>query len=386
MKKAFTALIFLIVYNTANSQTELLEKRIDVHCKEMRISEIIIQISRQNNIRFSYGQLKDFNKSKSVYFKNGKLKFILSKIFDDTDIKYLAFSDQIILIESKNIPQKKILLGQIVDAETKEAIPYATIMFLKTGEGVISDYNGKFELEFYTKNIDTLKFASIGYVSRKLATNKVLKRNVIKVTLKKDLIKVPQINIKASDYYNKTFGNKGLVSLGALYMDTNGQEVALYIKNKEKKAGLIHKVYFRLSKKGNIDAPFRIRIYKPDSEGKPGKDILNEILVVKPETKKSWFAIDISAYDIKFPQEGLFISMGGVFPNDFNFYFKNEGFDDLSNESSPNDLNGLSYGQRLSYNKKGKNNTWHKSLSHKWFQLKKQRFNVMIKTKIVYKK
>lgn len=352
----------------------------------MKISEIIKQISKENSIRFSYGKLKDLKKTKSVYFKNGKLKFILSKIFDDTNIKYLAFSDQIILVESEKAPQEKIIMGQIIDGETKEAIPYATIMFLKTGEGVISDYNGKFELEFDRQNADTLKFASIGYVSRKVAPSRVLKRNIIKVALKKDLIKVPQVDIKASDYYNKTYGNKGLVSLGALYMDTNGQEVALYIKNKEKKAGLIHKIYFKLSKKGNTDAPFRIRIYKPDSVGKPGKDILNEILVVKPETKKSWFAVDISAYDIKFPQEGLFFSMGGVFPNDFNFYFKDEGFDNLSNDNSPNDLNDLSYGQRLAYNKKGKNKTWHKSLSHQWFQLKKQRFNVMIKTKIIYKK
>jgi len=386
VKKTFVAFIILIVYNTANSQTEVLEKRIDVHCKQMKISEIIIQISKENSIRFSYGQLKDLKKTKSVYFKNGKLKFILSKIFDDTNIKYLAFSDQIILVESEKSSQEKIIMGQIIDAETQEAIPYATIMFLKTGDGVISDYNGKFELEFNSENVDTLKFASIGYVSRKLATNKVLKRNVIKVTLNKDLIKVPQVDIKASDYYNKIYGNKGLVALGALYMDTNGQEVALYIKNKEKKAGLIHKIHFKLSKKGNMDAPFRIRIYKPDSVGKPGEDILNEILVVKPETKKSWFTVDISAYDIKFPQEGLFISMGGVFPNDFNFYFKDEGFDDLSNDNSPNDLNGLSYGQRLAYNKRGKNNTWHKSLSHQWFQLKKQRFNIMIKTKIIYKK
>lgn len=352
----------------------------------MKISEIIKQISTENSIRFSYGQIKDLKKIKSVYFKNGKLKFILSKMFAETNIKYLAFSDQIILVESEKVPQKKIIMGEIIDAETKVAIPYATIMFLKTGEGVISDYNGKFELEFDRQIAETLKFASIGYVSRKVATSKLLNKNVIKVALKKDLIKVPQVNIKASDYYNKTFGNKGLVSLGALYMDTNGQEVALYIKNEEKKEGLIHKIYFKLSKKGNTDAPFRIRIYKPDSVGKPGKDILNEILVVKPETKKSWFAVDISAYDITFPQEGLFVSMGGVFPNDFDFYFEDKDFEDLSKEESPNDLTNLSYGQRLFYNKRGKNNTWHYSLSHQWFQLKKDRFNVMIKAKIIYRK
>ena len=321
-----------------------------------------------------------------TYLVEGKLKFILSKLFTETNIKYMAFSDQVILVESKKAPQQKVLMGYIIDAETKEPIPYATIMYGETGAGVISDYHGKFELEFDRQQTDTLKFISMGFKSKKLATHKILDKNVIKVGLKKDLIPIPKVYVKGSDYYNTLAGNTGITCFGALYMDTHGQEVALYIKNKKKKKGVIESLYFKLSSKGNIDAPFRIRIYQADSLGKPGKDILKDILVVKPDSKQSWFEVDISSYDISFLQEGLFISMGGVFPNDFNFYFSDKDFDNLSKDNSPEDLNDLSYGQRLCYNLKGKNNTWHKSLSHKWFQLNKQRFNVMIKTKVVYKK
>lgn len=387
MKKLFAVLIInLIVYNTTNSQTEVLEKRISLHCTDMAISEIIQQISKAENIRFSYGQLQDMKKRKSIYFKEGKLKFILSKLFTETNIKYLAFSDQVILVESEKVPLLKILKGYIVDFETKEPIPYATIMYSNTGDGVIADYHGKFELEFDRQHVDTLKFASLGFQSKKLATHKILDKNVIKIGLKKDLIVIPKVSVKGSDYYDLTAGNAGFTCFGALYMDTHGQEVALYIKNKKKAEGKIESLFFKLSSKGNIDAPFRIRIYKADSKGKPGKGLLKDILVVKPNTKKSWFEVDISSYDISFPQEGFFVSMGGVFPNDFNFYFGNQDFDNLSEDRSPEDLNDLSYGQRLCYNLKGKNHTWHKSLSHQWFQLNKQRFNVMIKTKVVYKK
>ncbi len=387
MKKIIAALIInLIVYNTVYSQTEVLEKRISLHCTDMTIIDIIQQISKDENIRFSYGQLHDMKKRKSIYFKEGKLKFILSKLFTETNIKYLAFSDQVILVESEKAPQQKVIKGYIVDAETKEPIPYATIMYGETGAGVISDYHGKFELEFDRQQIDTLKFISMGFKSKKLATHKILDKNVIKIGLKKDLIPIPKVYVNSSDYYDVTEGNAGIACFGALYMDTHGQEVALHIKNKKNKQGLIQNIYFKLSTKGNIDAPFRIRIYQADSLGKPGNDILKDILVVKPDSKQSWFELDISSYDISFPQEGLFISMGGVFPNDFNFYFADKDFDDLSNENVPDNLNDLSYGQRLCYNLKGKNNTWHKSLSQQWFQLNKQRFNIMIKTKVVYKK
>lgn len=386
IKKLTIIILIIFAYYTASCQTKILEKKISVHCKEQKISEILKQISKNENIRFSYGQLNDLNKKKSIYFKNGKLKFVLSKLFYETNIRYISFSDQIILVENEKAPSKKVIKAYIVDEETNKPIPYATVMYANTGNGAIADFNGQVEFEFDKLKIDSLKFASLGYKPRKFSTEKISKKNVIKIKLAKDLIPIQNINIRASDYYEKTSGNNGIVCFGALYMDTNGQKVALYIKNKERKSGKIHKIYFKLSKKGNFDAPFRIRIFKPDSAGKPGKDILKEILVVKPDSKKSWFSVDVSVYDVKMPQEGLFVSMEGVFPNDFDFYFKDKDFEDLSPDETHEDLTDLSYGQRLCYNKKGKNNTWHYSLSHKWFQLKKQRFNVMIRAKIIYKK
>ncbi len=387
MKAFFSVFIFITVFRIpVNSQTDLLERRISVHCSELTIKEIIHNISNQDKIRFSYTNLKDLNKRKSIYFKNAKVKFVLARLFEDTDIRYMAFSDQIILMETKKFPQKKFISGYIVETETNLPIPYATIMYLKSGEGLISDYKGRFELELNINTADTLKFTSLSYSSKKISVNKIINKNAIKISLNKKIYPIPEVNIKASDYSELFLGNGGYTYIGALYLDTHGQEVALLIENKKKIKGKIKELHFRLSPKGNTEAPFRIRIFEKDSTGRPGKDILKDILVVKPETKKLWYTVNITDYDIFLPEEGMFISMGGVFPNDYNFYFEDSDFDNISSEDVPRNTEKLSYGQRICYNKKSKNNTWHYSLSRKWFQIDKKRFNVMIRAKINYKK
>jgi len=156
-----------------------------VHFTEQAVLQIIQKISKQENIRFSYGNFQDLKKKKSIYFKDAKLKYILFRLFENTNIRYMSFSDQIILVEAEKYPRRKFVKGYIVDNETGNPIPYATVMFIKSGEGVIADYLGRFEIELDTKTVDTLKFTSLSYYSKKIHTEKIIEKNAVKIVLKK---------------------------------------------------------------------------------------------------------------------------------------------------------------------------------------------------------
>jgi hypothetical protein len=387
IKYTVTILLLLTLIRFQSfSQTEVLETKIDLQCTDMSILNIINKISSEYNIRFSFGSLNDLQKQKSLYFKNAKLKFVLTRLFENTDIRFMSFSDHIILVENTKISSKKYIIGYIVDDENDDPIPFATVMFLNSGKGIISDQNGKFELEVKQSEKDTVKFTSLAYQPYYVTSDQLLDKSVVKIRLKKKLFPIKEININAKDYAKGTLGNKGIIGIGTLYLDTHGQEVALYIENRKHKNALLLNISFKLSKKGNTQAPFRIRIYECTSQGKPGKDILKDLLVVKPDTLSSWYNADISDYKIIIPENGLFISMGGIFPDDWYYYSGNADFQDLSPDHIPKDTEDLSYGQRVCFNNFGINKTWHYSLSKQWFQLDKERFNVMIKTEISYKK
>jgi len=359
----------------------------------MQIRNVLEKLNQQNKIDFSYkSDLKSLNKRVTINENNIELKKLLSKLFAETDIRFIAYEEQIILIEKKQMPRKIYIQGIIYDQESNEVIPYSTVVSLTTGEGVICDINGKFEIETDDRfTNDSLKFSSYGYEYKIISMNEIKDLEVVKVKLERKILKLEQVDVLSSNFKTKNEGNKGLFTFGAVYMDTNGQQIALFIENSSNKEGLIESVSFKLSPKGNVEAPFRVRLYYVDTiTGRPLGNLLKELLVVKPNIEKGWFKVNLSEYRLTAPAEGFFVAMEGVFPNDFDFYFGNESFVDVSennnNQTDDNSQLDISYGQRLCYNRKLTNNTWHYSLSHKWFQLQNSKFNVMITANILYRK
>src|SRR5262245_53083107 len=60
--------------------------------------------------------------------------------------------------------QVKILKGVILDKQSDEPIPYASAVFKKSGEGVLSDSLGKFTFELRSWPVgDTLVVNNVGY-------------------------------------------------------------------------------------------------------------------------------------------------------------------------------------------------------------------------------
>lgn len=63
--------------------------------------------------------------------------------------------------------QHKIL---IIDASTKEIIPYAAVKFINTNEGTFADEKGVF---YVNSNIDSLEVSCLGYLTKKINTKEI---------------------------------------------------------------------------------------------------------------------------------------------------------------------------------------------------------------------
>jgi len=388
LKKTIT-ILFCTVFCCLNalSQENILEKRISVHSNGAGIKRIVEMISMKDRISFSYrSNIPDLNRKAIIHKDNAMLKDVLKELFKGTHISYIAYGKQIILVEKKKVLQRRIIKGIIISAETGEPLPYAAVANISAGKGVIADVNGRFEYPADKENLsDTIRFTCLGFQKSDVTIEQLTEKERLQIILRPKEIYINSISISGKKFYSKKNGNRGFIPSGSLYIDTHGQQTALFIEPKEKKEGILLKVGFRLSGKGNPNAPFRIRIYELDTiTGKPGRDLIPDIIVVKPNVQRGWYYADISQYGIPLPQNGFFASMEGVYPNDFDF--GQTGFVDLSEQGYVDPILSLSYGQRLSYNRKGKNNTWHYSLSHTWFQIEKRNFNAMIAVVIDYKK
>lgn len=298
-----------------------------------------------------------------------------------TNIRYISYSNQIILTLADTYPKQLIYRGIVVDIDTREAVSFATLQLKNQQEYVIAGSKGEFEIDI-EKNIsnDTLVVYAFSYRKLEFPISELSPASPSVIYLQKKDFCLDTIAVKPKAYSINELGNGGVFSSGSMYIDTHGQQTALFIENSNKQSGKILKLKYKLSDKGNVYAPFRVRIYAPDNENKPGKDILEDIVIVKPENSHPWFEIDISAYNISVPESGFFVGMEGVYPNNYESFYSEAQFENISELTQ----NITEYGQRISFNKKNKNNTWHYSLSHTWFKTDKKRFNVMIKAEVKF--
>ena len=70
-----------------------------------------------------------------------------------------------LLVSNLVITQKTSVKGVVIDATTKETIPFATVSFKGTKTGTTTDIDGKFTLESYYSS-DSLLVTFLGYKSR----------------------------------------------------------------------------------------------------------------------------------------------------------------------------------------------------------------------------
>ncbi len=380
MKVLLTTISLILLKSLAFCQTDTTLIEFD----NASLPEVISQLHDTYNINFSYSSnmLEAQNVIVSGKFKGKTPPEILSVILRNTSIEFF-YKDDIIILRLKQLETPSIITGVIRDANSGLGVPYATVEVKGKLVGAICDYRGVYLLEvpIEFKN-DTIQVSSMGYEKFVFTSSS---QNPDTIDLKPKQYLLPTLEVESKGYKSQVLGLDAKKAKGELYMDTHGQQTALFIET-DSQVGKIEKIRYYLSEKGNTNAPFRVRIYDVDTTTNgPGKDILKQFLVVQPDVTRGWYEINVWEYDLDIPEGGFFVAMEGVYPNDY------EAFIQMNPPKRSNKIMKrrqaamqqiLSYGQKLGYKKSKKYRTWHYSLSRTWFQLD-QPFDVLISVDVL---
>ena len=209
--------------------------------------------------------------------------------------------------------------GLVLDKETNEPIPYASVYLSSFKRGVYASENGMFELKYDSPD-DTIIVSVIGYTSyqskiadMELSGNSVFLEpkavELAEVVVTPSMKKKKMIRLGARNKLNKIWGGvfaeintDGSLSFNiehCLFID--GLDVPVVIK----------KVVVACSIKGEqIEALFRVRFYAKDPETNEPDQIKNKKDIVKGFTlsKSKTITFDIENENIIHPSEGQFVS------------------------------------------------------------------------------
>ena len=220
--------------------------------------------------------------------------------------------------------QENRITGRVVDAQTKDPVPFASIALREEGTGALTNEYGYFQLAGLEKsNQDSLFVITLGYERRAILIKRGATEDLI-IELKKRVVALSEVKVVNGKVKNLALGAKSNTPGEGMIQGLPGSQYAFFVKNdKQKKLGNVRTVSFYIGENGFPREPFRVRIYKADGNyNAPNTDLLTENVVVSAPGGGQWYTIDMLPYNIVAPEEGFFVAMEWIVGGD-KFYTTN---------------------------------------------------------------
>ncbi len=93
--------------------------------------------------------------------------------------------------------QSTIVSGKVTDAETGEVVPFANVIFVGAGQGITTDFEGKYEVTT-SQAVDSIRVSYIGYVAQVRPIERGI-RQTINFQLFPDIVNLQEIVIEAGE-------------------------------------------------------------------------------------------------------------------------------------------------------------------------------------------
>ncbi|MCX6253279.1 MAG: carboxypeptidase-like regulatory domain-containing protein, partial [Bacteroidia bacterium] len=204
---AIVLFILMIPQRRADCQRSILDSTFTFRAGIVKTGNALDIITRETGYNFTYdSRLIDQEKKTMMTFRVTKLGTILDSILRNDSLVFSVIDKYIIISRAEKPPSlpvdslspaiAKYITGIIVDDETLEPLPFATIALKNKGKGTVSNNSGEFGLKITSDLInDTLSVSYLGYIEREMPVKQTLGNNFT-ISMKREFISIPEIIIR----------------------------------------------------------------------------------------------------------------------------------------------------------------------------------------------
>ena len=205
--KAIALFFLLTAPQRADCQQGILDSTFSFRAGTVKTGNALDIISKQTGYSFTYdSRLIDAEKKSVLTFADVKLSALLDSILLNDSLAYSVIDKYIIISRAENPPshpadtltyrEVKYITGVIIDDESSEALPFATIALKNKGKGTVSNNNGEFGLKISPDFADdTLSISYLGYFAREVLVRQAIGNNFT-ISMKREFISIPDIIIR----------------------------------------------------------------------------------------------------------------------------------------------------------------------------------------------
>lgn len=202
----------------------------------------------------------------------------------------------------------QIVKLQLLSKTDNAPIQYASVILLKSKFGMYSDEFGKVEIALPLD--DSLAISCIGYETLTLSTKKI--KNHSEVFLQPKFYELGETVVKGKKEKYKVYKVGSYWNKQKRYLKpVIGTQWAILLKNIYQREGNIDSIFLKFLKGSQTkDSRIMIRLYTVDSGCDcPGIEILQQAIVRDIKPHQSDVTINVLDKNIKFSNEGIFISL-----------------------------------------------------------------------------
>lgn len=194
--------------------------------------------------------------------------------------------------------------GEVFDAETNQPIPYVNIWVEGEEIGTTSEENGSFTLNITEEK--NIVFSALGYETKTVSSTEISK-----VYLQPQTIQLNELVLEKPKR-SKTLKIDSYKKANIKVFSGAGTQPTIIAKKIEFSKKIDKHPFIKELKFNSLcqieKAKIILRFFNVDNEGKPGYDYLDENIIIEVKKGKNNNKINLEAYNIKIPKEGLFIA------------------------------------------------------------------------------
>ena len=192
--------IFLLIVTTFSVKASVYSQTTKLNAKMTgaTVKDVFKKIEDQSEFRFFYSDdLSHIEKRVNINAKNKTVEDILNEVLENSDLTYKILENNLIIIvpntiDPNNIVQGTRVTGEVTD-EQGEPLIGVSIVIKGTTTGVVSDVNGKFDINVPNEST-TLAFSFIGYVPQEIVVGS---KRTVNVVLVEDIKQLGEVVVTA---------------------------------------------------------------------------------------------------------------------------------------------------------------------------------------------
>lgn len=193
MRKAFFTALLALACVSLKAQSGITDIRVNEVFRKIPLSKALKTIQENYNIRIAYDPALIQNVLVAIRLSDATVVDAFERLLAGTPLTYNNVGENIIIVpratesRTENVSNiTRTLSGRIVDAESEETLPLATIRIVGSQVGVTSNNDGHFTMLQVPADTGFLEISYIGYLTQIIPIKEINEFEKLKISLNSD--------------------------------------------------------------------------------------------------------------------------------------------------------------------------------------------------------